>query len=598
MSEDHVLAERRWKDLALLQEHYANFGDLVTDVMTDVLGFTCTEIQQDIADFLASDYKLKMVQAQRGQAKTTITACYAVWKLIHDPATRVLIVSAGDNMATQIAFWVIQIIQNMPELACLRPDVSQGDRASVKAFDVHRTLKGYDKSPSVACIGITANSQGYRADVLIADDIESAKNSQTAVQRERIAHLTKDFSSICSTGEIIYLGTPQSNDSVYNSLPGRGFEIRIWPGRYPTAEELPNYKEYLAPLILERIEADPSLQTGGGPSGDRGKPIDPVLLNEDTLTAKEIDQGRAYFQLQHMLDTKLMDEDRYPLKSRDLVFLPLAPDRTSLHINWSRSMDRRIIPPQGFPLQDDYYLGTATGEEYGYYTGTHMYVDPAGGGKNGDELAWAVTKFLAGRIYLIASGGIPGGFTEDKLKKLTDVVIKHKPRAIEVEQNFGNGAFLQIWSPVLNKATAAADFKCGITEVWESGQKELRIIDILEPIISSQRLVIDPDIIREDWASVQKYPVEKRATYSLFFQLSRLTRDKGSLGHDDRLDALAGSCRFWVDALALDSAKVAAQIKNDNYAKLINNPLGSGRKIPGLSGPATPNALAKFRRRT
>jgi len=43
MSEDLILAERRWADLALLQEHYINFEDLVVDVMTDVLGFTCKD---------------------------------------------------------------------------------------------------------------------------------------------------------------------------------------------------------------------------------------------------------------------------------------------------------------------------------------------------------------------------------------------------------------------------------------------------------------------------------------------------------------------------------------------------------------------------
>jgi len=52
MSEDLILAERRWADLALLQEHYINFEDLVVDVMTDVLGFTCTDVQEDIASFL------------------------------------------------------------------------------------------------------------------------------------------------------------------------------------------------------------------------------------------------------------------------------------------------------------------------------------------------------------------------------------------------------------------------------------------------------------------------------------------------------------------------------------------------------------------
>lgn len=596
MNEDLVLAERRWQELQLLQEHYKSFADFYYDVSTEVLGFECTDIQLDIADYLEHGNLYRMIQAQRGQAKTTITACYAVWRLIHNPRARILVISAGDTMAMQISHYIIQIIMNMPELECLRPDTSAGDRAATKAFDVHHTLRGYDKSPSVACLGITANMQGFRADVLIADDIESKKNSQTATQREKLNDLTKDFMSINSTGDIIYLGTPQNNDSVYNSLPGRGFQIRIWPGRYPTAEELPNYREYLAPLILQRLTDDPSLQIGGGPTLTRGKPIDPVMLGEEVLTAKEIDQGKAYFQLQHMLDTKLMDEDRYPLKSRDLVFMHVAPERTSIQINWGRYADRRLAVPQGFPLQEEYYEGKPDGDEYGFFTGTNMYVDPSGGGANGDEIAYAVTKFLAGRIYLVASGGVPGGYAPSTLKSMTDVAIKWKPKIIQIEENYGKGAFQHIWTPILNKELAKIGHKCGIEEVWETGQKELRIIDILEPIISSNRLVIDPAIIQQDWASVQKYAVEKRSTYSLFFQLARLTRDKGSLIHDDRLDALASCCRYWVQALALDAEKVAARIKNENYSRLMNNPLGNGRPLLG-NGYKPPNGLDKFRRK-
>lgn len=599
MSENIFEAEKRWKALQLLQEHYEHFEDFYNDVSNEVLGFSCTEIQLDIANYLEHGPLYRMIQAQRGQAKTTITAVYAVWRLIHDPKTRVLIISAGDNVATQIAYWIVQIIMNMEELECLRPDTSAGDRASVKSFDVHHSLKGFDKSPSIACLGITANMQGYRADVLIADDIESKKNSQTATQREKLGDLTKDFTSICQKGDIIYLGTPQNNDSVYNSLPSRGFTIRIWPGRYPTVEEMPHYGEFLAPLIRERIERDPSLQTGGGPSRDRGKAIDPALLDEEFLTLKEIDQGRAYFQLQHMLDTKLMDEDRYPLKTRNIVFMHVDPVRTSLGINWGRYADTKIYPPQGFPLQEEFYLGTPYGDEYGHYTGTVMYVDPAGGGKNGDETAYAVLKFLAGRLYLPSGGlgGIPGGITEDRLQALTKIACEHKPTTIVIEENFGKGALRQVWTPILNKAMQDIGHVCGIEEVWESGQKELRIIDTLEPILSRGSLIVDPDVIKQDWESVQKYPAEKRATYSLFFQIARITRDKKSLLHDDRLDALAGACRFWVEALSLDAAKVAARIKSDNYARLIKNPLGNGRPVLGMKNP-TPNGLNKFKRRT
>ncbi len=312
--ESQEQALQRWNDLELLQEHYRDFGDFLVDVIEDVMGFQCSDIQLDIGDWIANGPQFRMVQAQRGQAKTTITAAYAVWRMIHDPTTRVLIISAGSDMATEVANWVIQIINNMPELALLRPDRAAGDRSSVSAFDIHYSLKGPEKSPSLACLGITSNLQGRRADVLIADDIESQKNAQTATQRARLLHLTLDFTSINSGGDIIWLGTPQNVDSLYNGLPSRGVGIRIWPGRYPTDKELPDYDTYLAPLILERIKANPKLQTGGGPTGARGQPIDPVILDEEKLTKKEIDQGPSYFNLQHMLSTKLSDQDRYPLK--------------------------------------------------------------------------------------------------------------------------------------------------------------------------------------------------------------------------------------------------------------------------------------------
>ena len=589
--EDITLAAQRWQDLESLQKHYVKFTDFAYDVITELMGFKVTDMQLDIANYLEHGPKYRMIQAQRGEAKTTLTACYAVWRLIHDPRTRVLIVSAGSTQATEVATWVIQIIMYMPELACLRPDTNAGDRSSVQAFDIHHTLKGAEKSPSVACVGITSNMQGKRADVLIPDDIESSKNSQTAVNRERLAHLTRDFSSICSAGDIIYLGTPQNNDSVYNGLPSRGFDIRIWTGRYPTQEELPNYGKFLAPFILNKIKGDPSLQTGGGPTGDRGKATDPTFITEELLLSKEIDQGKPYFQLQHMLDTKLMDADRYPLKSSNIIFMKIPQERAPIELNWAQSVDQQIPCPQGFPSQEYYYKLMSHGEEFGHYTGTHMYVDPAGGGANGDETGYAVTKFLGGKVYLVDVGGVPGGFETHKLNKLTDIAVKWKPEKIDVEKNFGNGAFLNIWMPLL-----LAKHKCGTEDVWESGQKELRIIDILEPVISSNRFVVDESLINKDWDLCQKYPTEKKPTYSFFFQLAKITRDRKSLIHDDRLDAVAGSVRHWVDLLRLDENKIAAKIKEDNYKRLISDPLGNGRPVFGLH-KRQPNCIDKFKRR-
>jgi len=563
----------RWAELEILRNEYKHFTTFLFDIMTGLLGFECSDVQIDIAEFLEFGPQERMIQAQRGQAKTTITAAYAVWRLIHEPHSRVLILSAGSNQATEIANWVIQIIGNTEELACLYPDRTAGDRVSVESFDVHYELKGPEKSPSVACVGITSNMQGKRADILIADDVESAKNSQTEHQRERLLHLTRDFTSICSNGDIIYLGTPQSIDSIYNSLYSRGYTIRVWPGRYPTEEEQDNYGETLAPFIKKRMQADPSLRTGGGPTGERGQAIDPVILPEEVLTKKEIDQGAAYFQLQHMLDTRLADAERFPLKSEKLVFMQISDNTAPLEIYVQRSRATLLTTPPGFFVQDNYYRAAEFGKEHAKFTGCNMAVDPSG--KGSDETTYAVTKFLAGRVFLVDFGAVTGGVDDEALDALTDIALKWKPTKIIVEKNFGDGALASVWRPRLYQKHRAE-----IEDVWASGQKELRIIDTLSPVIGSSRLIVDEGLLRKDLELCEKHPIEKRASYSFFYQLSRITRDKGALKHDDRLDAVAWSVRHWTEELAQDSLKVVNQQRKRAWAERMRNPLGDGTKLP------------------
>ncbi len=574
----------RIKEVFALQQAYPHFRDFLYEVIVGMMKFNCTANQIDMADYLEFGPLYRMIQAQRGQAKTTVTAAYAVWRIIHNPSARILIISSGDTMAKEISNWVIQILNGMDELSCLLPDKSLGDRASVSAYDIHRDLKGPEKSPSVACVGITSNLQGKRADVLIADDIESAKNSLTAEMREKLVNLSRDFTSICSKGDIIYLGTPQSVDSIYNGLPARGFDIRIWPGRYPTAKELENYGEHLAPLIRNALEADPSLQSGGGLLGDRGQPTDNIILGEDILVKKEIDQGAAYFQLQHMLDTRLADAARFPLKLQKLLFMSVGPKTSPIIINHQPSIHNRIAVDSDYPIKAPMYQVSDFGTEHGTFVGTHMYVDPAGGGQNGDETAYAVTRFLGNRVYLVDVGGVPGGLDIESMNALTAIAVKWLPNKISIERNFGNGALQKVWEPTLFKALAEKDAGCEIDDPWETGQKELRIIDTLEPVIGSGRLVVDIDLIKSDWESVGKYPAAHRASYSLFHQMSKITRDKDCLFHDDRLDAVAGSVRNWIDLLAVDELQAQAAAESQRYHQMMSDPLGTGRPVPGYKG--------------
>ncbi|ATI16352.1 terminase large subunit [Caulobacter phage Lullwater] len=569
IAETYEQALARYEELEALQEEYKSFGVFLDDVMAHI-GFRVSPLQHDIGKFLEFGPKYIMVQAQRGQAKTTITAAFAVWSLIHDPKHRVLILSAGGRQANEISTLIVRLIMTMDGLECLRPDPTMGDRTSVEAFDVHYTLKGVDKSPSVACVGITGNLQGKRADLLIPDDIESTKNSSTAIMREILLNLTRDFTSICTTGRIIYLGTPQTQDSIYNTLPSRGFTIRIWPGRYPTPEQMDNYGEMLAPTIRQALTMNPALAFGGGMLKDQGQPTDPTYITEEILQGKELDQGPTYFQLQHMLNTKLADALRYPLKPELLIRMRLG--RTEYFpLMVARDLSEASLTPHSVhsftfklasPAQTD-------SKDVAKLTGKVMYVDPAGGGKNGDETGYAVTGFLNSNIYWLAGGGVPGGYANGVMQQLAEIAKRWDVQKVIIEKNMGYGGFAQVFIPILR----AAHPNCAVEEDYVTGQKELRIIETLEPVMARGSLIVNDDVLEEDADCCQKHSLADRILYSVFHQMAKITRDKQCLVHDDRLDALEGAVRYWTNLLAVDQDAAIKAARAREWAEAHRDPM-------------------------
>lgn len=568
---------RRWDDLRALQNHYVHFSDFLHDCMTELMGFTCSAVQIDIGNFIADESRDRiMVQAQRSQAKSTIVAIYAVWKLIHNPRYRVLIVSAGSDVALEIANWVIQIIMSWDILECMRPDRNHGDRSSTKAFDVHWMLKGAEKSPSVACIGITANMQGRRADLLIPDDIESSKNGLTETQRLALENLSKDFTSICQRGRICYMGTPQTVDSIYKNLPARGYTIRVWTGRFPTQEEVPKYGDTLAPYILERIAAYPEIQTGGGPNRDRGWAVDPQIpgLDEASLTKKELDQGPEYFQLQHMLDTTLSDEGRYPLKSRNLIIMDVPLDKGPGAVQWLPHERNKVSEEltKHYHVKPELYHPFSVSELMYDYEFKYMHIDPAGGGENADEVVGVCGYLLHGMVMIPEVIGLQGGHSEENLRELARLALRHGVHEIGVEQNMGHGAFATMLRRVLleeyKKHNREHDVPT-VQDVWESQQKELRIIETLSPVTARHKVIIDPSVLEYDQESTRRYSSDKRDTYKLIHQYVRITRDRNSLTHDDRLDTMHAVVRRLMAYMDVDAQdEMDAKETDENLAFL------------------------------
>jgi hypothetical protein len=103
--------------------------------------------------------------------------------------------------------------------------------------------------------------------------------------------------------------------------------------------------------------------------------------------------------------------------------------------------------------------------------------------------------------------------------------------------------YASIFTPVL-----ASIYPCTIEEIRHNTQKERRIIDTLEPLMNKHRLIVTSDVVKADLKAVE----EEQTNHSLFYQMTHITKDRGSLKTDDRLDALAMACAFWVVAVKQD----------------------------------------------
>ena len=506
-----------------------------------------TPVQYDMADWLQSGPRRRVLMAFRGVGKSWITSAYVMHSLLLDPSRQFLVVSASKNRADEFTNFCKKLMNAVPIYQHLLPRDNQRDSAI--AFDVAPAPPSH--APSVKSLGITGQLTGSRADEVILDDVEVANNSATATMRELLRERIKEVDAIIKPGgRVTFLGTPQTEESIYNTLMERGYECRIWPALYPTEQEMSAYGGRLAPMVADKWSKTAA-----------GKPTDPERFDEDDLQERALSYGRSGFSLQFMLNTSLSDADRYPLRLCDLIVhggdVEQAPER----IAWGGMQDtiEDDLPAVGFK-GDRYHRPQSISDKFVPYTGSVLAIDPSGRGE--DETGYAVVKMLNGWMHLTAAGGLRGGYTPDNLKALAKVARDQKVNRILIESNFGDGMFTQLLTPYLRDT-----WPCTVEEVRHSTQKERRIIDTIEPVMNQHRLVVHPSVIRADYESTKGLPTEKQLAYMLFYQLTRITRDRQSLRHDDRIDALSMAVGYWAKAVAVDVDMMVRERKDRDMAK-------------------------------
>ena len=527
-----------------------------------------TEMQLYIADYLAEGNKRCILEALRGIGKTWITGAFVCWRLLRNPNEKVLIISQTGKHSENIAIFIRKLINFMPLVKHLKPRSDQ--RGSIHSFDVNGCE--VTVQPSVKSLGITSQLQGNRATLLIADDVEGQQNSGTEVRREQLLQAVGEFEAILQTdtatvSQIIYLGTPQSSESIYGKLSNKGFVTKIYPARYP--EKIDNYNGQLADYLLEKLNNDPTLVN---------KPTD-TRFTELDLKSREMSFGISNFKLQFMLDTTLSDSERYPLKINDLIITDVDINNAPTSISWSSSDNNIVkdIPNVGF-TGDRLHRGIAS-DVRAPYEGKLLVIDPSGRGS--DRTGVAVVNHLHGNIFIPYIGGITGGYDKVALIQIAQLAKTYGVEKVLVEANFGDGMFSALLQPVLNSI-----YPCSVEEVKVNIQKEKRIIDTIEPVVNQRRLILDYRCMLNDTNKALS-GTNKDLQHSFLFQFSHITRDRNSLMHDDLIDALALGLNYWNERniLTQSTDEALKQYNNKLFNDEINRRVAVYNRNKGITKP-------------
>jgi hypothetical protein len=521
--------------------------------------------QLELADFVSDrSNPHRMLMCLRGLSKSLHAELYVVWRLLNDPDEHILVMSATGTRAVNFTQFVQKLLTVLPVCNGMQPRFNK-ERTSSQSFDVAGAVAS--DSPSVYAVGIGNQIAGFRATLLVYDDVETAQNAGSATQRDKIDHYASEAANLLMTGkdESIVLCTPHSADSIYLPwIEAKGFKPIVIPAEYPN--DVNAYNGNLAPYILERMEANPDLV---------GLNID-ERFTLDILESKRLRIGNSQYKLQYQLDVTASDELKHPLKLADLIITDVDIDDAPIRISPSSMRENLVMVKHNGFQTDRLYAPSFVSEDRAKYNYRLMSVDPSGSGS--DETGIAVAFTCGGRLFFKKISGLTGGYSHENINQIATMCKDYNIDYLIVESNFGDGAYGKLVEPILNKLSPNTKLE----NLRSFGQKEKRIIQTVEPLLNQRKIVLDKKILDDD--------IGANIVNSFTYQLTRLTPEPRCLRHDDRLDAVELLCRYALELENFDEDAVATLFDEEKLSK----DLADFHALFGMDFNSNNNYAAKY----
>jgi predicted phage terminase large subunit-like protein len=182
------------------------------------------DVHIEIADWLESteSNQRRILQCFRHGGKSFIIGAYVCWKLLTDPNWTCLLISAKRNLALRNSMFIRNTIENHPMLQHLKSDLYTWKS---ETFTVERPIMQLNPSVTVSSLG--ASFTGLHANCVIADDVETSDNVLSSDMRAKTRERVTEFGKLANN--ILMVGTPHHEDSIYDHLHTVGYDLKKIP---------------------------------------------------------------------------------------------------------------------------------------------------------------------------------------------------------------------------------------------------------------------------------------------------------------------------------------------------------------------------------
>lgn len=197
----------------------------------------------------------KLIMLPRAHLKSHMVATWASWVITRHPEVTILYVSATAELAETQLFAIQNILASstyqryFPEY--INPQEGKREKWSIRKFSIDHLSRKKEgiRDATVSTAGLTTNTTGWHADIVIADDLVVPENAYTEDGRESVSKKSSQFTSIRNAGGFtMACGTRYHPSDVYSTWKQQEYDVYDKEGSLVDRKPVWEIKEYAVEL--------------------------------------------------------------------------------------------------------------------------------------------------------------------------------------------------------------------------------------------------------------------------------------------------------------------------------------------------------------